>query len=194
MPKSVKNAELKQTAIVQAALDLFLQQGYGATSMDMVAIHAGVTKQTIYRYYVSKQALFVAVMEKIRAEEPPAYEFGDADVATELNRFGCDLLAFHLTPAALGVYKMMLNEGGRESLLQPFLQAGPNRVMRPLQVFLHERCPKLQDATFYAQMFAGMVLVPRNQLIMRGKGRITRAEQETHVNKVVDLFLHGLPV
>jgi TetR/AcrR family transcriptional repressor of mexJK operon len=190
--KSQQNAKQKQSTIVQAALDLFLEQGYGATSMDAVASRAGVTKQTVYRYYPSKEELFTAVMEKIRADEPTLYAFGDADLDTELSNFGRDLLAFHLTRAALGVYKMILSEGGQESLLNPFMKAGPNRVMKPLMEFLQKRHPELGDVAFYAQMFANMVLVPRNQLIMRGKGRITRAEQETHVNKVVRLFLQGM--
>jgi len=175
-------------------MDLFLQQGYSATSMDAVAAGASVTKQTVYRYYPSKEELFVAVMEKIRTEEAAPYEFGDAGLESELSNFGRDLLAFHLTAAAMGVYKLMLSEGGEQGLLQPFLQTGPNRVMGPLLAYLQERCPKLQDTAFYAQMFANMILAPRNRLIMTGKGRITRAEQESHVNKVVELFLHGLPV
>jgi TetR/AcrR family transcriptional repressor of mexJK operon len=190
--KSLQKAEQKQVTIVQATLALFLEQGYAATSMDLVASQAGVTKQTVYRYYPSKEDLFTAVLEKIRADEPSPYAFGDADLDTELNNFGRDLLAFHLAPAALGVYKMMLSEGEQESLLKPFMKAGPNRVMKPLIEFLQKHHPKLDDVAFYAQMFVSMVLVPRNQLIMQGKGRITRAEQETHVNKVVRLFLQGL--
>lgn len=193
MSRSLQNAEHKQATIVQAALDLFLEQGYAATSMDAVAGQAGVTKQTVYRYYPSKEDLFSAVMAKIRADEPPPYAFGDAELDTELNNFGRDLLAFHLTPATLGVYKMILSEGGQEGLLKPFMQAGPARVMKPLKEFLQQCHPDLEDVAFHAQMFASMVLVPRNQLIMQGKGRMTRAEQETHVNKVVRLFLQGLP-
>lgn len=192
MSKSQQNAEQKQATIVQAALNLFLEQGYAATSMDTVARQAGVTKQTVYRYYPSKEELFTAVMEKIRADEPPPYAFGNEDLDTELSNFGCDLLTFHLTPAALGVYKMMMSEGGQESLLKPFMKTGPNRVMKPLMEFLQKCYPELEDVAFYTQMFASMVLVPRNQLIMRGKGHITRAEQETHVNKVVRLFLQGM--
>lgn len=192
MSKSLQNANHKQATIVQAALNLFMEQGYAATSMDSVAGLAGVTKQTVYRYYPSKEELFTAVMEKIRADEPPPYAFGDADLDTELNHFGRDLLAFHLTPGALGVYKMMLSEAGQESLLNPFMKAGPNRVMTPLMEFLKKRHPDLEDVAFHAQMFATMVLVPRNQLIMQGKGRVRRAEQELHVNKVVKLFLQGM--
>lgn len=190
--KSQRNAKQKQTTIVQAALDLFLQQGYAATSMDAVAAQTNVTKQTVYRYYPSKEELFTAVMERIRENEAEPYTFGDAPLEQELTNFGQHLLAFHLTPSALGIYKMMLTEGGQHKLLEPFLQAGPKRVVDPLTEFLEQRRPNLNDAPFHAQMFANMVLAPRNQLIMQGKGHITRAEQERHVNKVIRLFLSGL--
>lgn len=192
MTKSQQNARQKQVTIVQSALNLFLEQGYAATNMDTVASSAGVTKQTVYRYYPSKEKLFTAVMEKIRADEPSPYAFGGGDLSTELNNFGRDLLAFHLTPAALGVYKMMLSEGGQEYLLKPFMKAGPNRVMKPLVAFLKKRHTELEDVDFYAQMFVNMVLAPRNQLMMQGKGHITQDQQQAHVSKVVRLFLQGL--
>lgn len=191
--KSLENAQQKQTAIVQAALDLFLQQGYAATSMDSVAASAGVTKQTVYRYYPSKGELFTAALEKIRADEPRLYQFRGGPPEHELNSFGRNLLAFHLSPAAMGVYKMILREGGEEeSLLKPFMQAGPTRVVELLAAFLQQHYPELDDAAFHAQMFVSMLLVPRNRLIIQGKGRISRAEQKAHVNKVVRLFLYGL--
>jgi TetR/AcrR family transcriptional repressor of mexJK operon len=191
--KSLENAQQKQTTIVQAALDLFLQQGFAATSMDALAALAGVTKQTVYRYYPSKGELFTAAMEKIRADEPQLYQFSGGSAAKELNSFGRDLLAFHLSPAAIGVYKLILREGSEEeSLLKPFMLAGPTRVIEMLTGFLRQHYPKLDDAAFHAQMFVSMVLVPRNQLIIQGKERISHTEQKAHVNKVVKLFLNGL--
>ena len=190
--KSLKNAQLKQVTIVQAAQDLFLENGYATTSMDMVAEQASVTKQTVYRYYPSKEDLFGAVMEKVRSDEPPLYQFGDADLQTELSNFARNLLAFHLTPAALGIYKLMLSEGGQENLRDSFMKAGPNRVMQALLMFLNQRCPRLDPVEFYAQMFGNMVLMPRNQLLMQNKKRFTRAQQETHVANAVALFLNGI--
>ena len=112
-----------------------------------------------------------------------------------MSNFGRDLLAFHLTPAVLCVYKMLFSErGGQESLLKPFMKVRPNRAMKPLMEFLQKRRRELEDVAFYARMFASMVLVPRNQLIMLCRGRITRSDQETHVNKAVRLFLQGVQI
>lgn len=57
-------------------------------------------------------------MEKIRAEEPQNYQFKGGTAERELNHFGRELLAFHLTPSAMGVYKLILREGGDEELMQ----------------------------------------------------------------------------
>jgi AcrR family transcriptional regulator len=46
-------------AILQAALDLFAEEGYAGVSIDGVAARAGVGKATIYRRYSSKAELVV---------------------------------------------------------------------------------------------------------------------------------------
>jgi AcrR family transcriptional regulator len=55
----------KPAAIQAAAQRLFLQHGLQQTSMDAVAAQAGTTKQTVYRYFGSKERLFVAVLESL---------------------------------------------------------------------------------------------------------------------------------
>ncbi len=194
MSKSQDKARHKQVAIVAAAFDLFLERGYAATSMDEVASVAGVTKQTVYRYFTSKSTLFAAVLTKIRTDERQSYVFQGGTPETELKGFGYDLLAFHLTPAALGIYRLILREGGQQQdLLDTFTQSGPDRVTQLLSKFLLQHFPRLNDASWYAQTFISMVLVPRNQLVVRSQRRMSRAQQAIHVDKVVKLFLNGLP-
>lgn len=190
--RSLKNAQQKYVTIVQSAEALFLQHGFAATSMDAVANLAGVTKQTVYRYVSSKEELFSAVMDKIREDEPVAYEFGDNHIELELQHFGCGLLNFHLKPVALGLYKLMLSEGGQKDLRDRFMSAGPNRVMRPLIEFLIRHFPGLDAVEFHASMFVNMVLAPRNQLLMHNKSSMSRGDIQTHVERVVTLFLRGI--
>ena len=80
MSKTIQNAEQKQHAIVSAAEALFLQQGYGVISMDQIAKKAGVTKQTVYRYFASKNELFAAVMQRVQKAESEAYCFGSGTI------------------------------------------------------------------------------------------------------------------
>jgi AcrR family transcriptional regulator len=50
-------SEKAQQAILAAAIELLLEQGLHATSMDAVARRAGVSKATIYRWWPSKELL-----------------------------------------------------------------------------------------------------------------------------------------
>src|ERR1700753_3833872 len=53
----------KTEKIVEAASQLFLEQGYGAVSMDQIARDAGVSKATVYAHFESKENLFAAIIQ-----------------------------------------------------------------------------------------------------------------------------------
>src|SRR3990167_11050444 len=55
-------SERKRRAILDAATEIFLQHGYLGASMDELAAQAEVSKQTVYKQFASKEALFVAVV------------------------------------------------------------------------------------------------------------------------------------
>ncbi len=57
--------QAKRERIHQAAQTLFIQHGFEATSMDAIALAAGVSKPTLYRYYQNKETLFIAVLEQL---------------------------------------------------------------------------------------------------------------------------------
>ena len=52
--------------IVEAAGRLFGERGYDATRLDDVAAAAGVTKPILYRHFDTKQALYLALLERHR--------------------------------------------------------------------------------------------------------------------------------
>ncbi|MFJ6686865.1 TetR/AcrR family transcriptional regulator [Streptomyces werraensis] len=60
-PPSGPRAALKRQAIVQAARELFLKEGFGV-GMDAIAAAASVSKVTVYNHFGSKEALFTAVI------------------------------------------------------------------------------------------------------------------------------------
>ncbi|MFH2056669.1 MAG: TetR/AcrR family transcriptional regulator [bacterium] len=56
-------AERRQM-ILSAALTLFARDGYTGCEVEQIAREAGVGKGTIYRYYPSKQELFLALVDR----------------------------------------------------------------------------------------------------------------------------------
>ena len=55
-------SERKREAIVQAAVRLFVRDGFERTSVDAIAYAAGVSKRTIYNHYGDKENLFLSVI------------------------------------------------------------------------------------------------------------------------------------
>jgi AcrR family transcriptional regulator len=58
----------RRALIVEAAGRLFGERGYGATRLDEIAAAAGVTKPILYRHFDSKQDLYLALLERHRAD------------------------------------------------------------------------------------------------------------------------------
>jgi len=58
-----KRSETTRKTILTAARQLFLRQGYVATTVDAIAEQAKVTKRTVYGYFPDKRALFIGVIE-----------------------------------------------------------------------------------------------------------------------------------
>jgi AcrR family transcriptional regulator len=58
------NESLSHDRILEQALPLFATEGYGAITMRMIARAAGLTIGTLYHYFPSKRALYLAVLER----------------------------------------------------------------------------------------------------------------------------------
>jgi len=91
-----RDAAVRQARVLEAARALFLEQGYGATSIDQIADAAGTSPQTVYATFGSKSGILRRVMdvavggdhEDIRLIERPEYgdAFAIADVRERIDR------------------------------------------------------------------------------------------------------------
>lgn len=55
----------RRRAILDAAVEVFLDVGYGAATIDAVVERAGGSKATVYAYFGNKERLFAAVVDDI---------------------------------------------------------------------------------------------------------------------------------
>lgn len=58
----VSKGERTRLAVLEAAYELFLQQGYTATSMRQIAVQAGIALGGIYNHFASKDEIFQALI------------------------------------------------------------------------------------------------------------------------------------
>ena len=56
--------ESRREQIMNAALELFASEGYSHCSISQLAKHAGISKGLVYNYFVSKEALLIAIIEE----------------------------------------------------------------------------------------------------------------------------------
>jgi AcrR family transcriptional regulator len=78
----------KPEQILHGAMQVFLQQGYAETSMDRVAIEAGVSKHTIYSHFQNKEGLFIALFERLVFRH---FQMEFEDVPGETDSCDCEL-------------------------------------------------------------------------------------------------------
>lgn len=57
-----------KAAVLAAARDLIVRQGYSATTMEQIATEAGVAVQTVYKHFGSKPAIVADLVEQARKD------------------------------------------------------------------------------------------------------------------------------
>lgn len=63
-PRWRRRKDARPDEILTAALEMFADRGFAATTLEDVAGRAGVTKGTIYLYFANKEALFKALIRQ----------------------------------------------------------------------------------------------------------------------------------
>jgi AcrR family transcriptional regulator len=114
--------------VLRAALDLFVERGIDATSMDAIAQQSGVSKATIYNHWEDKEALLMEVMCFIHGLDREREDIDTGDLCRDLTavltrRHPEEMEALHqrIVPALIA-YSATHNEFGK---------AWRNRVMEP---------------------------------------------------------------
>jgi AcrR family transcriptional regulator len=58
-----KTKEERQYQILEAAMEVFVENGYANTRMDDIVIQSGLSKGALYHHYPSKKDLFIALID-----------------------------------------------------------------------------------------------------------------------------------
>ena len=127
-PKS----EEKRAAIEQAASELFLTRGLKGTSMDAVAERAGVSKQTVYSHFDSKEELFrPCIKSKIAS-----YGFAESappegvDLARALHHVAQQFLNLLFDEEVVAIYRTVIGESvSYQKIAELFYDTGPRATI-----------------------------------------------------------------
>lgn len=75
-PRADRRSGSTHDAIVDAAIRLVRRRGYNGVTIEAIAAAAGAGKQTIYRWWPSKAALYLEIYEGFAAEQKLRFDTG----------------------------------------------------------------------------------------------------------------------
>jgi AcrR family transcriptional regulator len=135
-PSSVR----KRSAILDAAERVFLRDGYLGANLDELTTLAGVSKQTVYAHFGSKEGLFVELVttmtrgagDGVHTDELPDPSSA-AELRTALTDYAVRQLTAVMTPRILRLRRLVIGEEARfPELARVLWQNGPERAVEAL--------------------------------------------------------------
>lgn len=139
-PKS----EEKAAAIQQAAIGLFMADGMERTSMDAIAAAAGVSKQTVYSHFNSKDDLFrscVACKLEMYGLDPSNLE-ADENIDFALMHIGKQYLTLLSDMGVIRMFRLMASEADtHKDTVRSFHESGPMTTMRNIARIVERHLP-----------------------------------------------------
>jgi len=192
---------VRRRAILDAATELFLAEGYAGTSMDDVVAAARASKQTLYRNFGDKEGLFRAVIEAHIADaesgtDDVIRELADTtDLAGDLRRFARQHLRDVLQPHLLQIRRLVIAEADRfPALARTWYERGPERAHDTFEaLFTHladRGLLRLEHPRLAAQHFNWLILsIPLHRSLYLPSSRPSRRELDEIADEAVRVFL-----
>lgn len=164
----------KRREIFDAARTAFLERGYDNTSMDDVAVAAGVSKPTIYKHFGDKDQLFEeTVLAEIAAAESNTLALIAAlptsqDLYQDLCQFARAHLADILQPRLVRMRRRLIGEAERfPNLAATWFEngavAGIHTLADVFSKIADRGLLRLDDPLVAAEQFNWLVLIPLNR-------------------------------
>ena len=198
MPQKVtpKKGDVTRLAVEDAAMELFLEQGYAATSMRQIAESAGLALGGIYNHFKSKDEIF----EGIIIDKHPYKKILPAIIAAEgntLDEFFKN--AFHLIISELGERPEFVNlmlielvefKGKHGSVML--------REIAPKMLPVFERDIKsrkdlrVSSPPLLMRSFIGMVVSYLITEMIISNSVMSKLMPKNTENAYIDIFLHGI--
>lgn len=196
-PKTASD-ETRREQIVATARDIFLESGFAGTTTDRVAARCQISKNTLYRLFPSKAALFAGIVVAHRRSmldlprAPDGLPLAEAigkifmiDIDAEADR---ERLAF---------IKLVLVESQRFPEISEIIEHyGVDESRKLLADWLGEQRDmgkiRIDDTKSAARMLTDMIFGATATKFVDAKQWSDRASKRAHIVRCIDVFLNGV--
>jgi len=159
--------EARREAILEVASQVFLEFGFERASMSEIVHRIGGSKSTIYGYYPSKEALFLAVIQAVGErhiqsafDELAAHDIR-VDIREVLGKFSKKLAILMCRQELMATHRMVLAAAGHSDVGALFYEAGPKRGISNIAEFFRRAMEygslRKEDPTIAAQQFFSLM-------------------------------------
>lgn len=191
----------RREALLQAAAEVFFEQGYAATSIDAIIERAGGSKRNIYNEFGNKEGLFLAIVTENANDLLSSLVIEQSeghDLEATLTAFGHSLIDAYMSPALVGIYRIAVAEVNRfPGLVSSFYEQGPGRATLRLAEVLESARERgdicADDCLRAAGHFVGMIRDNRHlQVVLGLREPPSDDEARQAVSSAVAVFLNGV--
>jgi AcrR family transcriptional regulator len=199
---SASRAEMRRRAFLDAAREVFLEQGYEAANLSEIVRRAGGSLATLYAQFGDKEGIFLAVLEVRMKDVTSALEVelqAHTPVEEGLRRIGERFAGKLVQPQSLELYRLIVGLAKKfPDLAQTFMKLGPNKVRAGLAAYLRDRAdageiPQSDDFEQLGSLFLDMVRSPlQSRALLDQTVRPSEEDVRVNVERVVNVFLYGL--
>lgn len=197
VPKPKARSTDKREEVLDIASENFLSKGFDGTSINVMAREAGISKESIYRYFGSKEDLFMAVVERELSY------YGNGMLETTVNYQGESFreallkvaestLRLVSTDRTLALRRLVFQMSANGSKVgSHYYAAGPDTGYRNLMQLFDYYKPKSGFSNDKLSKFFPAIVLHRATLQRECGvlGNITEEDVKRHCQEAVDDFL-----
>jgi TetR/AcrR family transcriptional regulator, mexJK operon transcriptional repressor len=189
---------------MEAAMALFLRDGYRTTTMEHIAAAAGVSKPTVYKFFADKERLFTETI--LEAIERTGTELVDRAIALaetdqlerDLRRFARLLLSTLMQPALIKRRRAVIAEANRlpdfgRTYYELTYTRNLSAIAGSLRTLSDRGLLAIDDPELAAEQFVWLVVeARRNEVMLCGdQVTFTRTELNRYADAALRVFLRA---
>lgn len=194
-----KKSEERREAILETAAAVFLERGYSATSMSLIAERWGGSKATIYNHFSSKENLYLEVIGMLGDKflcEIYAVLDPNVDVRVTLNKLGELVIKALCSHEVVLTQRNAIAEAATQGIGKLFYERGPLEAINKITEYL-DKCMvsgklKKNDALIAALHLGGLLKAECQDLLLFGvKENFSANEISKMTERAVTVFMNG---
>jgi TetR/AcrR family transcriptional regulator, mexJK operon transcriptional repressor len=196
--RRVPRGDARRAEFADVAVQVFLERGFANTTMQMIASRAGGSKETLYRHFASKEALFAEIVGRKAAgiSGPESALARDGTPEEALFELGHNLLSLMTRSDTSSLFSVVVAEAPRSPQLAAiFYEHGPGATLERLTDYLRAATRRgdlhCQQPLRAAKLFLGAVVAQHHlySLIGQPTTPVSETEIREHVRAAIAMFL-----